>query len=126
MVSGLAGQYLLAWLPDLLRYVAGMVVLIASAAVALPATAMALRPMRGLFVTHNALSNVALVGSSCRVLTLEVTEQFGRAEVATGGAGINIRVRADTPNPLTKGSPAVIVDYDAGGAIYTIVAIDDS
>ncbi|GAA5786699.1 hypothetical protein GCM10007860_23080 [Chitiniphilus shinanonensis] len=126
VVSGLAGQYLLAWLPDLLRYIAGVAVLLASAAVALPVTAMALRPMRGLFVTHNAISNPALVGSACRVLTLEVTERFGRAEVATGGAGINIRVRAATPNPLTKGSQAVIIDYDAGGGIYTIAAIDDS
>ena len=85
-----------------------------------------LRPMRGLFVSHNAISNPALVGSACKVLTLEVTERFGRAEVATGGAGINIRVRADTPNTLGRGSRAVIVDYDAASSVYTIAAIDDS
>jgi len=126
LASCLASEYLLSWLPDLLRYVAGVVVLLLSFAIALPVTAAILRPMRGLFVSHNAVSNPALVGSACKVLTLEVTERFGRAEVATGGAGINIRVRADTPNTLSRGSRAVIVDYDAASSVYTIAAIDDS
>jgi len=121
-ISCLAGMWLLPLVPTtLLRVLAGSVVLVASFATALPTTARAIRPMRGLFVTHRALSKAALVGRQCVVLTNSVTGDFGRAEVNTRGAGLNIRVWADTPNELTKGSRATIVEYDANGERYLIV-----
>ncbi|WP_148714816.1 ubiquinone biosynthesis protein [Chitinolyticbacter meiyuanensis] len=126
LVSCLADQYLVGWLPGWLHYLAGAALLLLSFAVALPVTAAVLRPMRGLFVSHNAIRNPALVGSACKVLTLKVTERFGQAEVAGAGASINLRVRASTPNTLTRGTRAVIVDYDAASGSYTIAALDDS
>ena len=41
-------------------------------------------------------------------------------------AGINIRVWAHTPNTLTKGSAAIILEYDATRARYLIQAAPDS
>jgi hypothetical protein len=121
-ISCLAGMWLLPMVPTtLLQVLAGSAVLLVSFALALPVTARAIRPMRGLFVTHRALSNAALVGRQCVVLTSSVTEDFGRAEISTRGAGLNIRVWADTPNELTKGSRAVIVEYDPAGERYLIV-----
>lgn len=122
-LSCLAGMWLLPLVPTtLLQIVAGTAVLVASLAAALPVTARTIRPMRGLFVTHRALSNTALVGQACVVLTSSVDQKFGRAEVGTRGASLNIRVWAETPNNLTKGSPARIVDFDPVAESYLIVA----
>ena len=117
----LAAMWLLPLVPsDLLRMVAGLAVLLL--ALALPLTARLIRPMRGLFVSHTAMSNAALVGQPCRVLTSSVDEKFGRAEVAMRGAGVNIRVWAEMPNTLVKGSSARILEYDEAGERYLIVA----
>lgn len=119
----LAGMWVLPLVPTaILRFVAGTGALAASFALALPATARAIRPMRGLFVVHNAIPNAALVGKLCRVLTQAVDEKVGRAEVAQRGAGINIRVWAHSPNTLTKGASARILEYDATAARYLIEA----
>lgn len=119
----LAAMWLLPLVPtSLLRAVVGTGVLAASFAAALPVTARILRPMRGLFVTHSAVSNAALVGQTCRVLTTSVSEDFGRAEVSTRGAGVNIKVWARTPNALAKGSVARILEYDTAAERYLIEA----
>jgi len=119
----LAAMWLLPLVPTmLLRTVAGLSVLVGGFGLALPLTARMIRPMRGLFVTHTAMSNAALVGQTCRVLTSSVDEKFGRAEVATRGAGVNIKVWAETPNGLSKGSTARILEHDAAGERYLIVA----
>jgi len=122
-VTCLAAMWLLPLVPTtLLRTVAGLSVLVGGFGLALPLTARMIRPMRGLFVTHTAMSNAALVGQTCRVLTSSVDEKFGRAEVATRGAGVNIKVWAETPNSLSKGSTARILEHDAAGERYLIVA----
>lgn len=127
VASCLAGMWLLPLLqaltplPDAVQtIVAGTVVLLLAAALAIPLAAATIRPLRKLFVTHTAISNHALVGQPCRVLTGTVSRKVGRAEVAQRGASINIRVWADEPNALTKGSAARIVDYDAERARYKI------
>lgn len=122
-LSCLAGMWVMPLVPTaILQAVVGTVVLPASLAVAVPLTARAIRPLRGLFVTHRALSNTTLVGQTCVVLTGSVDENFGRAEVGTRGASLNIRVWAATPNALAKGSLARIVEYDSAGERYLIVA----
>lgn len=126
-VSAFLGMWVQPLVPTwVLGVVVGTGVLALSCAVAVVLTARIVRPMRGLFVTHNAISNAALVGQACRVLTGRVDEQVGRAEVARRGAGINIRVWAPTPNTLTKGSAAIILEYDEARARYLIQAAPDS
>lgn len=123
VLSCLAGMWLLPLVPTaVLGWIAGTVVLLLSFAISLPVTARAIRPLRKLFVTHNAISNHALVGQVCQVLTGTVDEKFGRAEVSTRGTGININVWAETPNNLSKGTPARILEYDSVRERYLIVA----
>lgn len=122
-VSCLAGMWLLPLVStSILQIVAGTGVLLVSFAVSVPITARAIRPMRGLFVMHRAVSNNDLVGQSCIVLTTSVDENFGRAEVSTRGAGLNIRVWSVSPNQLSKGARAIIIEYDSSGERYRIVA----
>lgn len=121
--SCLAGMWLLPLVPtSILQIVAGTGVLLVSLTVSVLITARAIRPMRGLFVMHRALSNNDLVGQSCIVLTTSVDENFGRAEVSTRGAGLNIRVWSVSPNQLSKGARAIIIEYDNSRERYRIVA----
>lgn len=125
-VCCLGGEWLLPLVPTMaFQLLAGTVLLVASAVVAIPITAVAIRPLRGLFVSHTAVTNAALVGQLCRVVTGVVNEKDGRAEVARRGASLNIRVWATTPNTLKRGSPALIVEYDEVAGRYLIAAHDD-
>ncbi|XZG71596.1 ubiquinone biosynthesis protein [Chitinibacteraceae bacterium HSL-7] len=122
LVSALVHQYLL-WLPALLHYALGAVLLLASAAVAIPVTAVALRPLRRLFVTHNATGKAELVGQFCTITTQQVDSGFGRAEIRGSGMPYNIRVSCPAPNTLARGHQAVITDYDAGRDCYTVAEV---
>jgi len=125
-VTCLAAMWVLPLVPTtLLRSLAGLGVLLGGLGLALPLTARTIRPMRGLFVTHTAMSNAALVGQACLVVSTSVDESFGRAEVATRGASLSIRVWAATPNSLGKGARARILEYDEAGSRYLIVAEEE-
>jgi Protein of unknown function (DUF1449) len=116
-------MWLLPWVPtSILQWVAGTVLLVLSLGASLPLAAQVVRPMRRLFVSHTAIVNASLVGQTCKVLTQRVDDKVGRAEVAQRGASINIRVWADAPNQLKKGSVARIVEYDEAAARYLIQA----
>lgn len=124
-LSSLAGQWLMPLVPTWpLQWLVGTGVLLLSLALSVLVTARLIRPMRGLFVTHQAQANQSLVGRTCRVMSLRVDEQHGHAVVAQRGANLNIRVHADVPNTLTKGSTAHILEYDEGTGRYLIQAED--
>lgn len=125
-VCCLGGEWLLPLVPTVpLKLVAGTVLLVASAVIAIPVTAVAIRPLKGLFVSHTAVSNAALVGQACRVVTGVVNEKDGRAEISRRGASLNIRVWAPTPNTLKRGSHALILEYDEVAGRYLIAAHED-
>lgn len=126
-LCSMAALWLLPLVPTtFLGVVVGSVFLIGAFALALPITAATVRPMRGLFVTHSAISNMALVGQRCRILTGKVDERFGRAEVENRGASFNIRVFAESPNTLTRGAAAIILEYDPEKACYLVQAEAES
>ncbi|RRD56190.1 ubiquinone biosynthesis protein [Comamonadaceae bacterium OH2545_COT-014] len=124
-LSCLAGMWLLPLLPaGPMHWLAALAALLASAALAVVITARLVRPLRRLFVTHNAPSHAALVGQVCRILTGVVDERQGRAEVAQRGASLNIRVWAPRPNTLARGQQALIVEYDAASQRFLVQPLD--
>ncbi len=127
VLSCLAGEWLLPLVPTApLQWLAGTAVLLASLGAAIVATAQVVKPMRGLFVTHNAMGNASLVGQTCRILSQQVNARHGYAEVAQRGAGIQIRVWADEPNTLAKGSTAYLLAYDAAGQRYLVREVPEA
>lgn len=125
-LTAMFALHVLPWIPAApLRFIAGTGALVGAFVVAVPVTARLVRPMRRLFVTHTARSNHSLVGQNCKVLTLEVNEKFGRAEVSDRGAGLNIRIWAASPNSLTRGSQARIVEYDEAAGRYLVEPEND-
>jgi hypothetical protein len=121
--TALLHQHVLAMLPaGVMQWAGGAGALLVSAAFSIWMSARVVKPMRPLFVKHHAVENRSLVGRNCRIITLSVDEKFGRAEVETGGASLNIRVWSHTPNNLAKDSAAVIVAYDEATQQYEVQA----
>lgn len=100
--------------------IAGTSLAIGAAAVALFATsrfAVLLKPM---FRTHPAPRHRSLIGQTCVITTLSVSERHGQAEVSDGGAGLLIQVRGLESDRLAKGDEALIYDYDAENEIFSV------
>lgn len=115
--------YLIVPLPfDWLRYIAGTAVIAGAIALAMPITGMSLRPTRHIFTGESAKTNDSFVGSKGSVTTLEVTESFGQAEVADGGAGLLVNIRAEEPNTLKKGDEVALLSYDAANGTYRVMS----
>lgn len=123
MLTALFAEWILPLVPTaVLQVVVGTAALLMALAVSIIITAQIVRPMRKLFVSHAATSNASIVGQICKVVTQTVDERFGRAEVSTNGTAINIRVWATTPNSLSRGAAARILEYDPQTSRYLIVA----
>ena len=121
----LASIWLMPWVPTLiLKLAAGLGLLALCFALSIIVTARLVRPLRGLFVTQYGRSNNELVGQVCVITTGSVDERQGLAEVAQRGAGILIQVWATSPNTLTRGSRAVIAEYDAAQRRYLVHALE--
>ena len=80
--------------------------------------------MRGLFVQHFAGPNQSLIGKSCRVTTLTVTETFGQGKAPTNLAVSTSGYARTSPTGSPRGSRVVIVDYDEGTQRFRVESVD--
>ena len=110
--------------------VAGGAVALAALGLSIAGTALAIRPMRRFFITHHAIKKHSLVGKVCTVITLKVDRTFGEAELEDGGSSLLLQARCSKENALTRGSKALIFDYDTKEDIFHVVpftgALDES
>ena len=80
-------------------------------ALAVPLTGLLIRPLRRFFASLAAPQHRDLIGKICTITTLRVSERYGQAEVANGGAGLIVQVRSTDPGRLSRGDRALIFDY---------------
>ena len=70
------------------------------------------------------------MGKVCTVITLKVDRTFGQAELDDGGSSLLLQARCFKENELTRGSRALIFDYDMKEDIFHVVpftgALDES
>jgi hypothetical protein len=102
------------------------VVGLGAAIVGLGLASIALRPVKKIFDTAPAPVRKAIVGKVCTIRSLRVDHNSGTAEVEDGGAGFIAEVRCFRENELTRGSKAIVFDYDAEEGIYHVGPIDPS
>lgn len=95
-----------------------------SAILGLALGSFAVRPLRHAFVTPPAPQRAALVGKVCTIRSLRVDGSNGTAEVDE--AGYIAEVRCFRDNELTRGSKAIVYDYDSKEGIYHVGPIDTS
>ena len=92
--------------------------------VGLGVASLAVRPLKAVFLTPPGPGRKAIVGKICTIRSLRVDAASGTAEVEDGGAGFIAEVRCFHDNELTRGSKAVVFDYDAKEGIYHVGPID--
>lgn len=114
-------------LPEgLWQILGGLLIVVVVLPLALLITTRCLRPLKPLFRVHEAPRKHAAVGKLCRISSLAVSERHGQAYLEDGGAGLILSVRCTGDNNLTRGSLALIVDYDGSDDSFEVVAADEA
>ena len=83
-------------------------------------------PMRKMFRVFQKDYNAPrqVLGRICTVVTTEITDNLGQAEVPTKGAPILLNVRAQQGCTFHKGDEAVLIEKDDEQGIYIIAPVD--
>ena len=119
-------HFLLGWLPTgLLRYVAGIPILLGSLWVAVMVTAVIIKPLRPLFKKAEQHTPKRILGQTVIVRTSRVDSGFGEAELDDGGAGLILRIRADKDQTFTRGDRVVLLQYLETENIYRVVSEEE-
>jgi hypothetical protein len=85
---------------------------------------LAVRPLRPMFVTHQAPRRAELMGRVCVIASGNVDGKFGQATFEDGGAGLVLNVVCDKDNQLKRGEKALILSYDAARDAYEVEPVD--
>ncbi len=107
---------------DLLRYLLGTGVLIASFALAIPITAQAVKPMKPLFVKHYAPSKQDYVGHICVVTSGKVDTAFGIGAVETHGTPLQIDIRSRPGESHARHTKLRIAAYDPDKDVFEVIS----
>jgi hypothetical protein len=120
-----AQLYLVPWIP-LPNWLTGALLLVASFLMALPIAAMLIQPLKPIFADRGKGARpLDFVGRACKILTGNVDEKFGQAEVSVDpGSHHVVQVWARTPNSLIRGSSALILHFDASSKRFEVEAYD--
>ena len=116
----LARKYLAPLFDGLLTATAmGAVIAVLAIIIAIPLSAICIKPLRKLFHTHEAVGKNELIGTLCTVTTLKVTPTFGQAATDDG---MLLNVRANEPNDIEKGSRVALLEFVKHEDAFTVVS----
>jgi hypothetical protein len=106
------------------RIALGFWMLILAPTLAVPVTAILLSPLRPLFkkLRENDLPPTAesFIGAAGSIRSEKVNQSYGTAEVADGGAGLILQIRADEPNNYQRNNDIILTSYLAATNTYLI------
>ena len=111
--------------PGIMTYLIGSGILVGNFFLAIPVTVIAVKPFRKVFERHSAMSNKDIVGSICRVTSLEVDRKFGQGVAIATDGEMNVRIRSDVPNSITKGSLVRIIAYNDEDNSYEVISEEE-
>jgi hypothetical protein len=86
--------------------------------------ALAVRPLRPIFVATKARGRDSLMGRVCTINSGSVTTTFGHATFEDGGAGLILNVFCSKANELKRGDQALILGYDPARDVYEVEPVD--
>ncbi|MEM1177460.1 MAG: hypothetical protein AAGM22_03890 [Acidobacteriota bacterium] len=93
-----------------------------SLVLATAATAVAIQPLRKAMEAGQGPKRRDLIGQVCTITTQRVDQNFGQAELADGSSLIQVRQRDAAE--LSRGSKAVIFDYDADHEFFWVSPLE--
>jgi hypothetical protein len=94
--------------------------IIVSIMMSIPITIAMTKPMRRFFKISYATKSNDLLGEVCQMITSEVTETFGEAELNKSGDHYIFQVRSKQGNTIKKGDDVVLIEYDHEQHLYHI------
>ncbi len=95
----------------------------ASFALAMAATAAAMKPIQRAMSAGTGTRSQELVGQTCTIRTQRVDQRFGQAEVDSGSMVIQVRSK-DTAAAFRYGGKAVIYQYDPAQGVYWVTPLE--
>lgn len=121
LVVYLISLYLLSQLEvGFLFWIGAIAAIIVAIIIAIPVTIAITRPMRSFFKVSYATKSNDLLGELCQVITSEVSDTFGEAELNKAGEHYIFQVRAKAGSSITKGDEVVLVEYDSEQHLYYV------
>lgn len=112
-----------AFIPEgILRYLAGLPILLGSIYGAAIITGQVIKPLRPLFQKATQETVKLLLGQTAIVRTSVVDNQFGEATLADGGAGLILKVRALGDAKFSQGDRIVLLEYDKDRNCYHVIS----
>ncbi len=122
LITYFAQLLLLQYLPEPLRMLAGIGVLVAALLPGLVLTSMLLRPVARLIMKLRPPVPPSILGKAGSVISANVTEREGRAEFDDGGAGLILQVRAAPGTTFARGERVVLLSFDEQAHAYAVIA----
>lgn len=119
-------HFLFGIIPDgLLRYLAGIPVLLGSLYVAVLITAVVIKPLRPLFQKVQQQTVKHVLGQTAIVRTSKVDKDFGEVTLEDGGAGLILKARATGDSVYSKGERVVLLEYLKENNHYRVVSEEE-
>ena len=113
-------HFLFGIVPDgLLRFLAGIPVLLGTLYMSVMITSVVVKPIRPLFKKAQQQTVKYVLGQSAIVRTSRVDAEFGEAVLEDGGAGLILKVRATGDETFVRGDRVVLLEH-IKEKIYTV------
>ncbi|MBQ4798124.1 DUF1449 domain-containing protein [Pseudoalteromonas sp. MMG006] len=106
----------------ILFYIFGLVMLVASAIIALPIAIMISKPLQGFFSSVETSSSSDLLGLECIVVTGKVTPTFGQGRINFQGTEQLIQIRSHDEHPYSTGDTVVLLEHLKKQHCYIVTA----
>ena len=116
-------HFLFGFIPDgLLRYLAGLPVLLGTLYVAVMITAQVIKPIRPLFKKASQNTVKEVLGQTAIVRSSKVNNNFGEVFLADGGAGLIFKARSASDEIFKKGDRVVLLEHMEVENIYRVIS----
>ena len=122
LITYFAQLLVLQFLPDPLRILAGIGVLLAALLPGVVLTSLLLRPVARLIMKLRPPVPPSILGKAGNVISPQVTDSEGRAEFDDGGAGLILQVRAPPGTTFRRGDRVVLLSFDAQAHAYAVMS----
>ena len=109
----------------LLKFVAGIPVLIGTLYISARVTGVLIRPLRPLFEKATQETVKHVLGQTAIVRTSRVDNEFGEADLNDGGAGLILKVRTTGDDRFVKGDRVVIYEKLSDQNIYRVISEEE-
>lgn len=105
-----------------LRFLLGIPILLVSLYLGVMATAQLIKPLRKLFAKAEQYVEKKILGQTAVVRSSKVDQVSGEVNFDDGGAGLILKVRADSGQEFVRGDRVVLLEYIAEEHCYRVIS----